>query len=82
MVFNVHLIAMAGGNTTREASNNLDWEVNNDEGTNASFADAGINPNSSNPIHDTSVLFYRSQFAYICANCLMWETRVNHVPNF
>ena len=54
MVFNVHLIAMAGGNDLREASNNFDLEVNNDEGTNASFADAGNDPNSSNPIQNNS----------------------------
>ena len=55
MVFNVHLIAMAGGNTIKEASNNLDWENDNDEGTNASFADAGNDPNSSNPIQNNSI---------------------------
>ena len=44
---------MAGGNDLREASNNLDWEGNNDEGTETNFADAGINPNSSNPILNT-----------------------------
>ena len=55
MVFNVHLIEMAGGNTEIESSNNSTNENDdNDEGTESSFTDARNYSDSKYPNNNTS----------------------------